>query len=166
MNREALSPDCEAALAALQNDPLDLPAEVEAHLRACAPCREARIVLLAQEEAPLPLAPAGYFERLPGRILGKLPAKRALRPLRPWMLAAAAVLLLAVSGISFFAGRANPATPVAKAETAPSVDQKAIQSTLPFQDSQDDLGRLKELNADEMKALIEQLEKESAPRSE
>lgn len=161
-----MTAECERALAAVQEDPLDLPAEVEAHLTTCSACREARIVLLAQEEASLPLAPAGYFERLPGRILGKLPARRPVRSLRPWMLGAAAALLLTVSGISFFAGRANRATPVAKVEAAPAVDPKAIQGTLPFQDSQEDLGRLKELNADEMKALIEHLEKESAPRSE
>lgn len=165
MNEQPLSPNCEAALAAFQHDPLDLPAEVESHVRTCTACAEARIVLLAQEDAPMPLVPAGYFERLPGRVLGKLPQRRSTVLLRPWMLASAAALLVAVGGISFMAGRANQAAPVA-AELTPQDAQTIQKSTLPFHDAQDKLGTLQEMSPEEAKALVEQLEKESPRRSE
>jgi hypothetical protein len=166
VNEQPLSPACEAALAAFQHDPLELPAEVEAHLRICTACAEARIVLLAQEEAPTPLVPAGYFERLPGRVLGKLPQRRQPMLLRPWMLASAAALLLAVGGISFMAGRANPTEAVAAAELKPHEARSIQKSTLPFHDAPDNLGTLQEMSPEEAAALVEQLENDPPRRSE
>ncbi|HJW09123.1 MAG TPA: hypothetical protein VJ483_05765, partial [Holophagaceae bacterium] len=63
-----LPKDCAATLAALESDPLEPGAAAEAHCRVCAACRETRVLFLAQEEAPLPLVPADYFERLPERV--------------------------------------------------------------------------------------------------
>ena len=93
---EALLPlpdRCAQALSALQADPVDPSAEAERHLRTCRACAEARVAFLAQEEAPEVLAPAGYHERLPDRILAKLPARAPLhRRLAPLTWAAAAAM--------------------------------------------------------------------------
>ncbi len=166
MNEQPLSPACETALAAFQHNPLELPADVEAHLRICTACTEARIVLLAQEEAPTPLVPAGYFERLPARVLGKLPQRRQPVLFRPWMLAGAAALLLAVGGISFMAGRANPTEAVAAAELKPHEARSIQKNTLPFQDAQDNLDTLQDMTPEEAKALVEQLENDPPRRTE
>jgi hypothetical protein len=166
MSDTPLSPQCEAALAAFQNDPLDLPAEVEAHVRACSACHEARIVLLAQEDAPLPLVPTGYFERLPSRIQGKLPQRRAGFTFKPWMMAAAAALLVGVAGASFLAGRANRAPGIAQAEPLPQELKALPKSTLPFHDAQDDLSRLQDMTPEEAQALVERLEQDPSRRSE
>ncbi len=73
-----LSDACRLALEAIQTNPLEPGAAAEAHCRACAPCREARVMLLAQEEEVLPLVPAGYFERLPDQLRDEpLPGLRA-----------------------------------------------------------------------------------------
>ena len=81
---------CQRALAEIEGDPLQLSAAVEAHVDGCPSCAETRIAWLALQETEA-VAPAGYFERLPDRILSKLPAgPRRRRPhLALWAMAAA-----------------------------------------------------------------------------
>ena len=98
---------CRSALAAIEGDPLNLPREVADHLRACHACTEARVQWLAQEEAVPALAPAGYFEALPSRVLRKLPSKSPSSKSRPLLWSAAAMLLGAAALGGFLAGRAN-----------------------------------------------------------
>ncbi len=155
MSELILPPACEMAMKALEFNALEPGAEAEAHLRACAACREAQVLLLAQEEAPLPLVQAGYFERLPARVIGKLQTRKTgFRP-STWWMAAAAVLSLAVGTGAFMAGRANR-TPVVEAEARPVEPPPHIEA--PFTDSQDELGKLQNMKPEEVRDLLNQLQ--------
>lgn len=129
---------CQFTLDAVLVDPLDPGAEAEAHMQICRACSEARVAYLAQEDAPEPLAPAGYHERLPDRVLRKLPARSSLRHrVQPFLWSVAAVLLVAVSAGAFWAGRANR-TPVVEANLPKSVvDFQEITPDTPFLDRED-----------------------------
>ena len=155
MSELILPPACETTLKALEIDALEPGVEAEAHLHGCAACREAQVMLLAQEEAPLPLVQAGYFERLPARGVGKLQApKAAFRP-GAWWMAAAAVLSVAVGTGAFMAGRANR-TPLVQAEARPVEPTPHIEA--PFTDSQDELGKLQNMKPEEVRDLLNQLQ--------
>lgn len=150
---------CAAALAAVEADPLLPGAPAEAHLAACPACAEARVAFLAQEEISEPLAPAGYFERLPDRILRKLPARPPLSHhigLLGW--AAAAALLMAVGTGAFLAGRANR-TPLVEA-TLPRAQEAADlpSAETPFHDREEDAAQVQALTPDEMKVLLQRLD--------
>jgi hypothetical protein len=164
MNEEmtALPEPCARAMAALEADALEPGDEAEAHLRACAACAEARVLLLAQEDAPLPLAPAGYFEALPARIGRKLPAAKAPRRRLPsWMWAAAAAVLMAAGLGGYLAGRATPAPavlqPMAQQTGSPS-DLAGQDRALPFHDRDEDLAEIGGLSPSEMKDLVSELD--------
>lgn len=152
---------CAQSLEAILADPLEPGAEAEAHMRVCRACSEARVAFLAQEEAPEVLAPVGYHERLPDRILRKLPARPSLRHrVRPFTWAAAAVLLMAVGAGAFWAGRANR-TPLVEA-TLPR-QPEVIETTLtisdtPFHDREEDAAQVQSLSPEEMKALLKRLD--------
>ncbi|HTL99155.1 MAG TPA: hypothetical protein VL181_10165 [Holophagaceae bacterium] len=151
---------CAAVLAALEADPLDPGAAAEAHLRACAACAEARVMLLAQEDAPLPLAPAGYFEALPARIGRKLPAAKAPRRLPAWLWAAAAAVIMAAGVGGYLAGRTTPAPPVLQPmaqQTAPA-DLASQERALPFHDRDEDTAEIGGLDPAEMKELVSTLD--------
>jgi hypothetical protein len=159
MNPETLQlPEaCRVALLAVEADPLDPGTDAEAHMKICSACSEARIAYLAQEEVPLALAPAGYFERLPARILGKLPSPaRPARHLR-FLWGTAAALLVAVGATAFWVGRANR-TPLVEAHlprTASEVQEILPES--PFQDGEDALTQLTALSQEDADAVIRAL---------
>ena len=155
MTTEMMLPkDCAAALAALEADPLEPGAATEAHCRGCAACNEARVMFLAQEEEALPLVPAGYFERLPGRVLRKLPAPPRRFP--KWVWAAAAALMMGVVGLGgFLAGRANQIQTTAAVQPA----AEPTPAPLPFHD--DEAADPGSLSPAEQEALVKQLK--SAP---
>ncbi|MBS1766100.1 MAG: hypothetical protein JST05_01665 [Acidobacteria bacterium] len=160
---------CARAMAALEGDALEPGAETEAHLRGCAACAEARVMLLAQDDAPLPLAPAGYFESLPARIGRKLPAaKGARRRLPSWIWAAAAAILMAAGLGGYLAGRATPAPavlqPMAQQTVQPS-DLTGQDVALPFHDRDDDLAQIGGLSPSEMKDLVSDLDAHADARS-
>ncbi|MDE3032233.1 MAG: hypothetical protein KGI56_01090 [Acidobacteriota bacterium] len=161
MTRETLPlPEaCQRTLTALEADPLDPGRDAQAHLRCCPACAEARVLFLAQEEVPDPLAPAGYFDRLPGRILGKLPVRQGLsRRLHGLGWAAAAVLLMAASAGAFWAGRANR-TPLVEANLPKPVD--TVEITVPeepFHDRDEEAAQLQTLSPSDMKALLQQMD--------
>lgn len=159
---------CARALAAMEAGPLEPGLEAEAHLRTCAACAEARVLLLAQEDEALPLAPAGYFETLPARIARKLPAAKARRPLPGWVWAAAAGILMAAGVGGYLAGRATPAPPVLQPmaqQTLQPADLAGQDRALPFHDRDEDMAELGGLSPSEMKQLISSLDtpKASAP---
>ncbi|HET6329530.1 MAG TPA: hypothetical protein VFF76_01965 [Holophagaceae bacterium] len=157
-----LPESCARALAALQADALEPGLEAEAHLRICAACAEARVLLLAQEDEPLPLAPAGYFESLPARIARKLPAARTRRSLPGWVWAAAAGILMAAGVGGYLAGRATPAPPVLQPmaqQTVQPADPGGQDRALPFHDRDEDLAELGSLSPSEMKELVSSLDK-------
>ncbi len=158
---EALLPapeTCTRTLAAIQTDPLDPGAEPEAHMMICRACSEARVTYLAQEDSPAALAPAGYFDRLPERILRKLPARPSLyHRMRPLSWAAAAALLMTVGAAAFWAGRANR-TPLVEANIpAATAETQEILPDSPFQDQEDAVTQLSALPEEEAKAVIRAL---------
>lgn len=152
---------CCKALEAVQANPLDPGAETEAHLLRCPACSEARVAFLAQEDCPAVVAPAGYFQRLSGRVMRKLPARPGLRHrLHPLVWAAAATLLMAVGAGTFWAGRANRA-PLVEA-TLPRIpawmDTVSTVSDTPFHDREEDAAQVQTLTPEEMKALLNHLD--------
>jgi hypothetical protein len=151
---------CSQALEAMQIDPLDPGAEVEAHMQICRACSETRVAYLAQEECAVVLAPAGYFERLSDRVLRKLPARPGLgHRVRPLAWAAAATVLMAVGAGAFWAGRANR-TPFVEATLPRLPELQETGSTVsdtPFHDREEDAAQIQTLTPEEMKALLNRL---------
>lgn len=158
---------CRATLAAVEQDPLDLSPETFAHVRACPACAEARVLLLAQEESVQALAPASYFEQLPARVLRKLPPARSQATTsRPFLWAAAVMLLGATTLGGFMAGRANrnPVVEAALPRTAADV-QEASQADAPFHEKDEVLTEMEQLSPEQVQALIDKL-KEKQPHTE
>jgi anti-sigma factor RsiW len=154
---------CSEALLAIEADPLDLAPAVEAHLRTCVACSEARVNWLAMEEAPQALAPAGYFDHLPDRILRKLPAKPVRQPRHSLLWALAAGLLLAVGATGFYLGRVNR-QPLVEATLAPAPQAPATLPEVPFAEGDDVMAQVHTLSPEESKALLDRLEpKEGKP---
>ena len=152
-----VSEPCSRALEAILRDPLASGTEAEAHMQTCRACSEARVAYLAQEEFPPAPAPAGYFERLPGRILGKLPAPRLQVHTRRFYWGTAAALLLAVGATAFWVGRANRVPLVEANLLRPTAEiQEALPDT-PFQDQEDALTQLTALSQKDADAVIRTL---------
>ena len=150
---------CARVLAEIEDHPLGLSPTAEAHLRSCPACAEARVAWLAQDEDGPALAPAGYFEQLPGRILAKLPAppRRARRRhLALWGLAAGLLAAVGVGG--YLAGRANraPLVEATLAEPAAETSHETLPDT-PFQEGEDDYAQLPDLTPEEAHQLVERV---------
>lgn len=147
---------CQQALNAIEADPLELPEDVLAHLLACAACSEARLQWLALEEAPAVLAPAGYFEHLPQRILRKLPSRRlngSRHHTLLWLAAAGLALALGVGG--YLAGRVQRAPMV---EASLPTDLSDLMPETPFDEGDDVLSQLSDLNPKDAEAVLQRLE--------
>jgi hypothetical protein len=157
----AIPDSCALTMDAVLLDPLEPGAEAEAHMRICRACSEARVAYLAQEDCPEVLAPAGYFDRLPDRILRKLPVRIPLHHrMRPLSWIAAAALLAAVGATAFWAGRANQ-TPFVEATLPrqPEVLEAGLpMSDTPFHDPEEDAVQIEDLSQEEMRALLKHLE--------
>jgi hypothetical protein len=149
-------PSCREALEAIQADPLELAPDVRRHLRTCPACAEARVLWLAAEEAPLPLVAAGYFDRLPARVLGKLPAK-APRGRHALLWSVAATLLLGVGTTAFWAGRAN-GTPVTEAANHVPAEVQTESLDAPFHNGDDVMDQLSTLTPEEARTLMDHLD--------
>jgi hypothetical protein len=169
MTQPLLIPDvCALAMEAVLVDPMDPGAGAEAHMKICRACSEARVAYLAQEDIPEALAPAGYFDRLPDRVLRKLPVRSSLHQRMPRMAwAIAAALLMTVGAGAFWVGRANR-TPLVEATLPRQPDLIETSTTAPdtpFHDREEDAAQLQTLTPDEMKALLKHLDASpSAPR--
>ena len=155
---------CSLAMEAVHVDPLEPGTEAEAHLRTCRACSETRVAYLAQEDCPEALAPAGYFDRLPDRVLRKLPVRQPLHHrMRPFTWIAAAALLMAVGTGAFWAGRANR-TPLVEATRQPEViETSTTLSDTPFHDPEEDAVQIQTLTPEEMQALLKHLEAPPSP---
>jgi hypothetical protein len=161
-----LTESCAHTLDAILLDPLEPGNEAETHMRSCRACSEARVAYLAQEDFPAALAPAGYFDRLPDRVLRKLPVRLALHHrMRPFTWAAAAALLLAVCAGAFWAGRANRAPLVeATLPRQPEVVEASVAvSDTPFHDREEDAAQIQTFTPDEMQAFLEHLQTAPSP---
>ena len=148
---------CLATLQAVEANPLQPGPAAEAHMQICTACSEARVAYLAQEETTLPLVPAGYFERLPGRVLGKLPVRTTASPSRKFYWGTAAALLLAVGATAFWVGRANR-TPLVEA-SLPRAPQELtlVLADSPFQDPEDAVSQLTDLSPEDADAVMRAL---------
>ncbi len=148
---------CLATLRDVEADALQPSPAAEAHMQICTACSEARVAYLAQEETALPLVPAGYFERLPSRVLGKLPVRTAPAQSRRFYWAAAAALLLAVGTTAFWVGRANR-TPLMEA-SLPRTPQEVplVLPDSPFQDPEDAITQLTDLSPEDADAVMRAL---------
>lgn len=154
---------CGQALAHLQTQPLELPAAVAAHVRACPACAEAQVAWLAQEETDVGLTPAGYFDHLPGRILAKLPPPPQRAPrFQLWAAAAALVLVTGLGGFSL--GRRPLAIPVQAALPAATLTGADPFPEVPFQETGDELAQLLALQPDEALAALARLDAPSVGR--
>lgn len=154
---------CTRALAEIEAEPLDLSPTAEDHLRTCPACREARVVWLAQAEDTPVLAPAGYFDRLPDRVLAKLPpAPRRSQPrhLVLWALAAGVMAAVGVGG--YLAGRANR-TPLVEATLAPAGETRDTLPDTPFQEGEDDYAQLPDLTPEQAQELVERVRTQYRP---
>lgn len=156
------SPEFAKVLAALEADPLNLPPDVAELVRRDPALAELRVQWLALEEAPAPLAPAGYFERLPGRVAGKLPARPRRLAVRstPLLWAAAAAALLAIGAGGFLAGRANRA-PLVEAKVPAEAPARYSVGDAPFQETDDLLAQADQLSPEQLQTLVKRLETRS-----
>ena len=135
MNRSAAI--CQKALVCIQADPLALPEAIEAHLKHCDACAEARVAWLAQEDNAAALAPAGYFDQLPSRILAKLPGRAPASRWHPLLWVSAAGLGLAVATGGFLLGLSRR-PPMAEATLAVPVQETyELLPDTPFQEAED-----------------------------
>jgi anti-sigma factor RsiW len=158
-NLQALPEPCQAALRAIEADALNLPADALAHIKACPACAEARVLWVAQEEAPQALAPAGYFQNLPARVLRKLPQRNlSRRQHHPILWSAAAIIALATGIGGFLAGRANR-TPMVEASLPAPVapETQAELPSVPYQNTDDVMSQLSTLTPQEAEALAKKL---------
>jgi len=160
-----LNPDCAQALEALARDPLAPGAGVEAHLGVCLPCSEARVFLLAMEEAPAVAAPDGYYATLPFRILRKLPGRRAGAGVSPnagrWLAAAAILAALSLGATGFFLGKAAKAPVVEAAQPKGVADALEQPVETPFAEADDPVVQLSDLSPKEAEKALKRLQ--SAP---
>ena len=167
MKSERSSPriPCQTALAALESDALNLADPMAAHILRCPACSEARILLLALEEAPEVEVPEGYFEDLGFRILRKLPARRArqLPSAGYWLLAAGLITALGLGVTGFYMGRAARAPMVEASLPRPLLDSAEQQSEAPFAEGEDPLSQLSALSPAEAESALQRLQ--GPPRS-
>ncbi|MBI4911418.1 MAG: hypothetical protein HY823_01660 [Acidobacteria bacterium] len=163
MNTIRIPDECQRSLTCIEADPLAPGREALAHLQTCPACAEARVWWLAQEDWTPALVPADYFEKLPRRVLGKLPAPRSRAPRRGAWVAAAAALMLCTAGAAFWAGRVNR-SPLVEASLPKGPGESEPQPETPFRDRDEALVQLQSLSPDEAAALLKRLEQsESKP---
>jgi len=163
MSAENLSPEqLEKVMQAIEADPLNLPAEVEALVRQSPALAELRVQWLALEDPSesISLAPAGYFQSLPSRVLRKLPVKMAPRHrFHPALWAAAAALMLAIGTGGFWAGKANR-TPLVEANAVEAEPAKELPvADAPFQENEDVMVQIQNLSVEEIQQIADKVKK-------
>ena len=163
MSTEAITPEqLEMALQAIEADPLNLSADVAALVRQSPALSELRVHWVALEDpsATVPMAPTGYFQALPGRVLRKLPIKLAARHrFHPALWAVAAALMLAIGAGGFWAGKANR-TPLVEAKAQESEPAKDLPvADAPFQESDDVLVQIQNLSPEEIQQLADKVKR-------
>lgn len=147
---------CLRALDQIQADPLDLPGAVQAHVDQCPACAEAQVAWLTQEDSGLGLAPAGYFEQLPGRVLAKLPPRPRQARRKPLWWAAAAALFLAVGTGGFLVGLKHRTHAVIEATLAvPIPETYEILPDTPFLEGEAASDPLPSLSTEDLQPLPE-----------
>jgi hypothetical protein len=162
-NDPVLPQGCQNTLAAIELDPLNLPHEALKHITTCPKCFEARVMWLAQEDFEAPIAPTGYFDKLPGRILQKMPATSASPWFRVPLLASAASILFFAGLSGYWYGRqANHTTIVLEAVVPPRDAQDPFLQDLTSFSSIELFSQAPNLTQDEIRELMKDLQKPEA----
>lgn len=162
MSTSTLTPEqFEKAVQAIEADPLNLTADVAVLVRQSHALSELRVHWLALEDPDTSImAPPGYFQALPGRVLRKLPIKMVARQrAHPALWAAAAVLMLAMGAGGFWAGKANR-TPLVEAKASESEPAKELPvADAPFQESDDVMVQIQNLSPEEIQRIADRVKK-------
>jgi len=149
--------NCQNALRAIETDPLNLPPDALEHVLACPSCSEVRVMWLAQDDFDSPIAPAGYFDSLPYRVLQKLPvSSNRFRMRTPLLLSAASMILIASAGGYWFGRQSMPAPMIMEAVLPPRDMQDILQDTTSFS-SIELFSQVQYLTQEETNALMEDL---------
>jgi hypothetical protein len=161
-NDPVLPQACQNALEAIEQDPLNLPQSALKHVAQCPMCSEARVMWLAQCDFEAPLAPAGYFDKLPGRVLQKMPSS----PARPWfrlpLLASAASILFFAGIVGYWAGRQAHPPIVLEAVLPPKGAQDPFLQDLTSFTSIEAFSMATSLTPEEVRELMKDLQKPEA----
>jgi hypothetical protein len=153
---------CQDALLAIEADPLNLSPDILDHVSVCPMCSEVRVMWLAQEDFDAAAAPAGYFQRLPSRVLQKMPLPSSRLSLKIPILASAASLMLIASAGGFWFGRqTQPTTVVFEAVMPPRDMQDYFQDPSSFS-SLELFSQIPDLTPEETAALMTDLKKPEA----
>jgi len=155
--------ECQDALRAIEADAINLPIEALKHVSRCSMCFEARVLWLAQEDFPHQMAPAGYFENLPSRVLQKLPvAKKHPLYRLPLLLSAASLLLFA--GLSgYWYGRQGHISPIILEAIVPpnNIRDPLLNDVASFYNIEL-FSQINDLTLEEAQALMNDLKKQEA----
>jgi hypothetical protein len=100
-----VQPECQKARLDIEGDPLGIGPETLGHVSTCRMCSEARVLWLTLDDFDNAMAPASYFDDLPGRVLRKLPAQSTRHHLWRSMMASAASLMLLAGIGGYWLGR-------------------------------------------------------------
>ena len=160
MNSERPIPvSCQTALAALELAPLELPEPVQAHVRTCLACAEARVLWLALEEAPEVEVAPDYFAGLSFRILRKLPAGKVVRHSASFWLAAAGLLAaLGLGATGFYLGQAVRQPMVEAAQPKPLAEPLEGSNETPFYETEETLTQLSDLSPQQAETALLRLQ--------
>jgi hypothetical protein len=164
---DAIGPEfpagCQDALRAIKLDALNLPLKTLQHVSVCSKCSEARVLWLAQEDFDIQLTPAGYFDKLPSRILQKLPVAQKTPLYRLPLLISAASLLL-FSGLSgYWYGRQSQFSPIILEAIVPPKDIRDPFLNDPTSFSSIELfSQVHDLTPEETQMLMKDLKKQEA----
>jgi len=161
-NDNELPANCQNALRAIEVAPLNLPHDALEHISTCPSCSEARVMWLAQDDFDNPIAPMGYFDSLPTRLLKKLPIPSARFRLRAPLLISAASMTLIASAAGYWFGRQSQITPVIMEAVIPPRDmQDFLQDPTSFS-SIELFSQVQYLTREETNALMRDLRKPEA----
>jgi hypothetical protein len=154
---------CQDALRAIELDALNLPLEALKHVSACSMCSEARVLWLAQEDFGHQLAPAGYFDKLPSRVLQKLPTAQKKPLYRLPLLFSAASILLFVALSGYWYGRQSQLSPIILEAIVPPKDIRDPFLNDPTSFSNIELfSQVSDLTAEEANSLMRDLKEQEA----
>ena len=154
---------CQDALRAIELDALNLPLEALQHVSVCSMCSEARVLWLAQDDFGVQLAPAGYFDRLPSRVLQKLPVAQKTPLYRLPLLISAASLLLFAGLSGYWYGRQSQFSPIILEAIAPPKDMRdPFLNDLTSFSSIELFSQVNDLTPEEAQTLMKDLKKQEA----
>jgi len=154
--------DCQNALQAIENDPLELPRDVLQHISTCRMCSETRVMWIAQEDFEHPIVHAGYFDSLPNRIFRKLPTHSTRLWLRlPLLVSAASIMFITAASLYWLGRQSQPSTVVLEALIPPKDMHDYLHDFTSFYNIEL-FAQVSDLTPEETQALISDIKKPEA----